>query len=420
MPSFELVQAIAQQLLYSIFLDVKFIFIYLVIFILIKKRLEVVSELDSNFTKNKKLWWKRNIEEVVIICLLSGFIGGIVSIYFGVSVTEKGLELIFYVTIILAIINKRFICFSYAGAIVCVYTYFFNPELVDISSILFIISLIHFIEAVLVKYENNSKAVPVFIMHKGQIAGAFVTQRYWVIPVMFLVIINQSSIRLSSPINVNWHTIFDYQSFLGYIPTMSVMLGVTGVLAFTGYWDISITMLPEKKAKGRAIHLLVYASIVLISSILSMNIDIFKLIGSFLAIVGHEFIIRYDLIKERNGKPLFLATQKGVRILDVLPASVAAKMKLQRGETILYINGKSVHTADGIRHALVNSPTFIWMYTEGIDGRQKIYEYKCYPEGVSELGVVLVPRESEVTYQLDSIDHFKILNDIVDRFKMKR
>ena len=112
--------------------------------------------------------------------------------------------------------------------------------------------------------------------------------------------------------------------------------------------------------------------------------------------------------------------QRGLRILEIVPDGTAEKMKMKRGEIILTVNGKPVQTEDGIRHVLAKSPTFIWMHTEALNGQIKIYEHKCYPDGVKDLGVILVPKEWEVTYQVDEYENFTIIKNIVDKFRFKR
>jgi hypothetical protein len=59
------------------------------------------------------------------------------------------------------------------------------------------------------------------------------------------------------------------------------------------------------------------------------------------------------------------------------------------------------------------------MHTEDPCGQIKIYEHKCYPDGVKDLGVILVPREWEVTYQVDEYENFAIIKNIVDKFRFK-
>jgi len=133
-----------------------------------------------------------------------------------------------------------------------------------------------------------------------------------------------------------------------------------------------------------------------------------------------EVIYWYGLYTEKKKRPLYTAVQRGVRILEIIPGGPADKMKMKRGEIILNVNGKPVQTEDGIRHILSGSPTFIWMHTEDPSGQIRIYEHKCYPDGVNDLGIIIVPREWEVTYQLDEYENFTIIKNIVERFRFMK
>ena len=77
------------------------------------------------------------------------------------------------------------------------------------------------------------------------------------------------------------------------------------------------------------------------------------------------------------------------------------------------VNGKPVQTEDGIRHILSSSPRLSGYYQILLS--DKPYEHKCYPDG-KHLGYI-VPREWEVTYQVDEYENFTIIKNIVDRFR---
>ena len=51
------------------------------------------------------------------------------------------------------------------------------------------------------------------------------------------------------------------------------------------------------------------------------------------------------------------------------------------------------------------------------DGKEKTVEYKCFPGGYNTLGIITVPREKEVTYNIGYIERMGILQNIVNKFR---
>lgn len=66
---------------------------------------------------------------------------------------------------------------------------------------------------------------------------------------------------------------------------------------------------------------------------------------------------------------------------------------------------------------LKQSPTLIWIDVQDADGREKTYQYRCYPGGVNRLGIITVPREKEITYNIDRFQSFTIVKNLVTRFR---
>ena len=103
--------------------------------------------------------------------------------------------------------------------------------------------------------------------------------------------------------------------------------------------------------------------------------------------------------------------------MDVLPESHAKRMGIQRGDTILSVNSNDIQTEEGLNEALKEYPVYTWIHVIGWDGKEKTYEYRCYPGGYNDLGIMPVPREGEITYNTDKFEHMSIIKNIVTRFK---
>jgi hypothetical protein len=201
------------------------------------------------------------------------------------------------------------------------------------------------------------------------------------------------------------------------IQTGALALGLDCAVAVLCYSDLAITKHPEKKSRETAFQLFCYSAVLFIIAIFSIHLPWLKYVGTVFCIAVHEGINIYGRHIEKNGEPLFSPVRRGLKVMDIIPDSHAQRMGIQRGDTILSINGKDIQTEEGVTEALREYPTYTWIQIKGWDGKEKTCEYKYYQGGYNTLGVVSVPREKEVTYNTNYFEHLSILKNIVTRFR---
>lgn len=411
----EIIRAVARQLVFSIFLDYKYIMIYLFFYMVVKGRLEIIQGFEQCMPGCKVKKVRLIMEELLLTGLISGFFGGVLTVVLGLYIEPEGLQSFLVIMVILALINHRFVNPSYAGGILSLFTLLFGYDKVHIPSMLSLIAVIQLVEAILVYVNRKQDNIPIFIQHKGQMTGAFIKQKYYAVPFILLSLSGIPYALWQNTITLDWGIIF--QS--GLATASSTVFLLTGAIGVTNYSSIAIASLPEDKCRKDAIKFLAGSLILFLLAFFSIHSIALQWIGSIFALLYREVVYRYSLYREQKTPSLYSVARRGVRILEIIPGGTADKMKMKRGEVILNINGKPVQTEDGIRHVLANRPTFIWMHTEDPGGQIKIYEHKCYPDGVKDLGVILVPKEWEVTYQVDEYENFTIIKNIVDKFRFK-
>lgn len=412
----EIIKAVARQLIFSIFLDYKYIIIYLFFYMVVKARLEIINGFEHCISGCRSRRFREVVEELLLVGLLTGFFGGILTTAMGLNIEPEGLQAFLITMVFLAMINHRFVNPSYAGGLLCLYSLIFIYDKVHIPSMLMLIAVFQLIEAILIYLGRKHDNIPIFIRQNGQITGAFIKQKYYAIPFILLTFSTASYTLWQNEIILTWKTAFS----AGLTAAGSLASLLIGAIGVTNYSSISISTKPEEKCRNDAIKFLIGSLLLFMLAFFSDRIEILKWIGSIFALLYREFIYRYTLYKERKNQPLYTVVNRGLRILEVIPGGTADKMKIKRGEVILNLNGKPVQSEDGIRHILSGSPTFIWMHTQDVSGQVKIYEYKCYPDGVKDLDIIVVPKEWEVTYQVDEYENFTIIKNIVDRFRFKR
>lgn len=410
---FRIASEIVNVFVSSFLMNFFFLFIYLVIIYFIRLQYVKYTDLQKNIGDIQVKTIKELLKESIFFGAVTGFISSFIVVFTGININIEMFQYLFFIIIILGIINIRFICFSYAGGILALGSILFRIPNVDVTSILGLIAILHIAESVLIYISAGKDSIPVLIKHKDGIVGAFFTQKYWPVPVVLLTLSAGSSHGLASLFGTSWWTLLEP----GAIAKTSLSIGLACIVGVLGFSDVAITKSPEKRNKETAFTLMVYSLVLLLIAILSSHNYILKVIGVIFSIVAHEVIVVYGKYREKNGKPLFLAVKRGIKVFDVLPESHAQKMGIKRGEVILSINGKDVQTEEGVSYALRDYPTFLWINSIDANSNAKTYEYKCYPSGLNNLGIMIVPRENQITYNVDDFEDISVLKNLVARFR---
>lgn len=404
--------AIAAELLNAFFVNYSFIFLYILVIVFIRMQYRKYLELQSDIYGKPLKSLREITEQIILSGLLAGFATSFVTIALGITIEADTVRYLFYVMCLLLLFDLKFICISYAAGILAAAGLILGIEKINIPSLLCLVGILQLVESALIYYSRKDNCVPVFIRHKDEITGAYLIRRFWMIPVVFLTYLSQPG-TITLDFTANWPLVFRIPPIAGG----AVALGLDCLAAVLCHTDIAITRHPEKKSKQSAAMLFGYGAVLLMLAVLSINIKWTAYLGVFFCVLGHEGINFYSLYTERNGKPLYNAVRRGLRILDVLPESHARLMGLERGDIILSINNSDVQTEDGVNEALKEFPTFTWINVLGWDGKEKTVEYKCFPGGYNTLGIITVPREKEVTYNMGYIERMSILQNIVNKFR---
>lgn len=185
------------------------------------------------------------------IGIIAGIIGSILLNLIGVVFHPEEMWLIWIVSLILVLFNVRFLCLSYAVGIIGVISGLlkifevasdnvFLDGLINIHvpSLIAIVAILHLIEAVLIRFQTDSQATPIFIETKrGKLVGAYSFQSYWLLP-LFLVVATGDGTGVH--IDSNWWPLIGGGIGLTILP-LPVMIG---------YSDYTSVHLPKDKSKS--------------------------------------------------------------------------------------------------------------------------------------------------------------------------
>lgn len=409
----KIASAIAAQLASSFLLNFIFLVVYAMLVYVIRAQYERYKMLEDNRFVKPVGTVKDFVKESVLFGAVAGFITSFFSVVAGITVDSRSYEYMVLILIILRLINIRYLCIAYAGGILALINTVFGLKGSDASSILALIAILHIVESAMIYASPGKYSIPVLIKHKEGIVGAFFTQRFWPVPVVLLTFLPGAAGQSLLDIIAGG----SWMPFRPEAAGAASSLGLGCIAAVLGYSDVCITKEPDKKSRETAGRLLLYSSMLLIIAWASVHIHVFKIIGAVFAIAGHEGIIIYGKHKEKNGRPLFETVRRGVKVFDIPVGSHAHRMGMKRGDVILSVNGRDVQTEEGIAGALMEFPTFIWVDAVDADGNKKYYEYRCFPNGADNLGIMTVPREERITYNIDYFEDMSVLKNMVQRFK---
>jgi len=354
---------------------------------------------------------KYSIMDKVSSALFNGFIGGLFGsflvIMLGITVERyatynqnvfsSGILYIWIIAILFSLINARYLCFSYAGGLVALVSLLIGLPNVYVPGLMALIGILHLIESLLIWIDGDSFSVPIFLKNKsGKVVGGYIMNRMWPIPLVMTIlafpVAGVLSYFSSETMPSWWPLLKQYQAF-AYMPYL--------VPVVLGYGDVALTQTPQNRCKKSAGRLAAYSIILIALSVAASKWVAFAYIAALFSPIAHEALIIWGRREEEQGKSLYDATGEGICVLYIQDDSPAKQMELQHGDRILSINNNKVDNENQLAEFLLSYPTYIWMDVKRADGSKKIFEYKNYNEGIKSLGILVVPRNAEICFEIN-------------------
>jgi hypothetical protein len=165
-----------------------------------------------------------------------------------------------------------------------------------------------------------------------------------------------------------------------------------------GFSDMTITQLPQDKARSISNGLLMYSIVVIGLAVTVRYYPELTMFAAILIILGHEALRWYGRSKENKLLPLYTNSSLGLKILAVLPGSPADKLGIQAGETIYKVNGVQVHSRMQMYEAMVRNSAYCKLEVFNHDGQLKFLNRAMFAGEHHQLGIVLAPDEDVKYY----------------------
>lgn len=387
------------------------------------------------YTKNKRIsmMQKMTIGEMInspleltlsqiALGIIAGAIVSVILSMLGIIFNENsGIEVMFMISILLLFIKKRFICFSYSGAVLGAISILSSSLAsgtntssyinVNILALMTFVGIMHILEGILVIFDGGRGAIPVFSNRDEKIVGGFAYNRYWALPVAIFIAItsNISTAVTSSVATPEWWPIINKSEAL--LMLSSSIISAIPLYGVLSYNSVSFTKRKNVKPVYSGVGILIYGIILTLVSQLAQFGIIGQIVVVIFAPLGHELMIKIQNKIEKSGQYIYFTDDNGVSVLEVAPTSPAYESGIRRGDKILEVNGEKVLSEVEIFKAVRENFNEISFKVKKITG--EIVDLSILPKN-KKVGMLLVPRMVKVdnTISVDNDDFKKVLDEM--------
>lgn len=301
----------------------------------------------------------------LVFGLIGGLIGSLLLMGIGITISLQWTRYVMLVSLTLAIINMRFICFAYSGGLLSIVSLLFGWPKLDVASLLALVAVLHCVESILMMISGHLNAFPVTVRQpSGRLVGGYNLQMFWPLPLLALVFVPEltgltGGAGIAMP---EWWPIFRPD---GAQNLVDLTLYMVPLLAGLGYGDLAVTMAPKAKARHSAVRLLAYSGMLLGLAWLGSKVPALLPIAALFAPFGHELLIVIANQREQVGTPLFAHSGPGIKIMEVLSGGLAEQAGLQAFDVILTANGQALESITQLRAMLQSQPQVVLTVQRG-------------------------------------------------------
>lgn len=394
-----------------------FLFVIWILYILIKKYKSVNI---YNFDNSKTII--NTLVESILQGIIIGIIGSLVIAVIGLPINlTYYLIFLLPLALILSLINIRYLCFSYAASVMGVLSLIFRGQIIfgitlpniniNISGLLALVGILHLMEGILIFFVGADDPIPIVAKKDGKIVLGHLMQKYWPLPIAMLVL-SKGGISGSEIVQMP-----DWWPLLKDIPkdVITYFYGLVPFVGALGYSSITYCEEPKKRSKKTAIRLMLYSILLIILSIYSVDNIFLQILGTILMAGIHEGMILYEQYIESKKEPIYTIPKKGVRIMGVAQDGAGSQMGMEIGDIITKINGINVLNTRQYRAILKNSFTFLWIEVLHLNGDMETYEFKAYPDGITDLQVRLMPENPRIIYRHETVQKIGLFHIIKNK-----
>ena len=362
-------------------------FLYLLILLMGYAGIKRNVQLEESWLGSLRNTSGNRMMDSMLFGMIAGLISSTLIILTGIPIHLNTLVILLPFSLFLTLLNKRYLCLSYAGGILSLVSLIFGWPDMDVPSLLALIGILHLTESLLIMLDGQKEAVPVVMEHKRfKPIGAFAISKFWPVPLVILTIpsgmLQAAGGGMQMP---DWWPLF------GGRGGGSLMLFPIAVLL--EYNDLAVTARPEHRARKTGLWMGMYSLLILTIAVLSVHYGWLMFAGAVLMPLLHEFLLYWSRKGQLDGDPIFGAPWRGLRILEVMPDTVGSQMGLRPGDILLNLNGRGINSEEMLQEVLRTAPMYLWIDYKR-DGKPETAEYHSYHRDEDSMGILYVPRKT--------------------------
>lgn len=323
-----------------------------------------------------------------LMALFIGFIISIISVGIGIVLSIETLAILVLVSIILSL-SMRLSLLSASYTIGITYLLllispillseqnFINKDIlgeVNETGLVILLGIFLIVEAQLLSRTNRRNTFPMLVKgNRGAWIGQHVIQKATIIP--FFTLIPTGYIPILEP----------------YWPYLTLGGETYGLLLFPfviGYKHHVRGSLTTTASTNLASSIFMLAVIVILLAVGSIFLPWLSLIAVLLAILGREFIVYKFRLQDNARKPFYHRSEKGLKILGIIPESPADRLDILVGETILKVNSKPVLSEQQFYENLQDTGAFFKIEILDDRGEIRFVQSALYDGDHHELGLI--------------------------------
>jgi hypothetical protein len=382
------------KLLFTAFAQSITSFLYIMIIMMVYIHIKRSARLEESWLGFLRDTIKNRLMSGMLFGMIVGLIASTLIMLLGVPIDLNTVLIIWPLSLILTLLNERYLCFSYAGGIISLISLIFGWPDIDVPSILALIGILHLMESILILISGHKDALPVVMEHKRfKPIGAYVLSKFWPVPLVMLAVPSNLMQAAGAGVQMpDWWPLFG-----GLGDGSLVLLPIAVVLE---YGDLAITANARQRSRQTGLWIGAYSLLLITTAALSARYAWLKFAGAALMPLLHELILYLGRKSQLEGKPIFGAPWRGLRILEVIPENMGSKMGLKPGDILLNLNGKGINSEEMLHEALLAAPNYIWIDVSR-DGKQETVEYRTYNRERDSLGILFVPRKASRLFRAE-------------------
>ena len=400
--------------------NLTFIIVLFIVYFLIKK-IQLANVYSLENAKAPLV----HLLEVALQGTIVGVLGSFIIILIGLPIHfTMYLALLLPISLLLSLINIRYICFSYSASIIGLLALILNgqtifnitlPDLqINITGLIALVGILHMMESLLIFFSGANDQIPIISKKNNQIIQGHIMQKYWPIPIALLFVASGTASGgvIQMP---DWWPLLKSPEYIG----MPIYYGLMSLVGALGYSSVTFTEEPQVRSKKIAKMLFSYSLLILSIAILAKDKIWLHLLGLLIMAFMHEGIIVYERWQESVKKPIYTLPQKGIRIMYTHEGGIGEEIGLQTGDIIKKVNDIEIADKAHFREVMAKRFTYLWIEIQNLKNEIKVIEYKAYPNGIDNLGIKILPSNPKILFKYDQLGNIGIYHLIKKRLHKK-